>query len=112
MDYQHTKWVELWKKGKAHGNIGITVRNISPHLKKYLLEKFGNKCLVCGWKERHPVTGLVPLEVDHVDGNSENNIEENLRLICPNCHALTPFYKNLNRGKGRRWRMDKYIRNK
>jgi hypothetical protein len=35
-----------------------------------------------------------------------------LRVLCPNCHALTPFYKNMNRGNGRKWRMDKYIKNK
>jgi 5-methylcytosine-specific restriction endonuclease McrA len=94
------------------GNVGVTARNISKHLKKYLGEKFGNRCFECGWSERHPVTGVIPLEIDHIDGNAENNSEPNLRLLCPNCHALTPFYKNLNRGKGRRWRMDKYIKNR
>ncbi|KKU49837.1 MAG: HNH endonuclease [Parcubacteria group bacterium GW2011_GWB1_49_7] len=112
MNYQHLKWVSAWQKGEVDGNIGITARNFSKHLKIYLVKKFNNKCCVCGWNEKHPTTGVVPLEIDHVDGNSENNKEENLRLICPNCHALTPFYKNLNRGKGRKWRMDKYIKNR
>ncbi len=83
-----------------------------PHLKKYLLKKFGNRCSECGWAKKHPITGVIPLEVDHVDGNAENNIESHLRLLCPNCHALTPFYKNLNKGNGRKWRMNKYIKNK
>jgi hypothetical protein len=26
---------------------------------------------------------------------------ENLRLICPNCHSLTPNYRGANRGHGR-----------
>jgi predicted HNH restriction endonuclease len=39
--------------------------------------------------------------MDHIDGNSDNNTEENLRLICPNCHALTPSHKGRNRGRGR-----------
>ncbi len=110
-DYQQKKWVEAWKDGKVHGNIGITARNISTHLRKYLIKKFGNKCSECGWNIKHPVTGIVPLEIEHIDGNSENNSEKNLKLLCPNCHALTPFYKNLNKGKGRKWRMDKYIKN-
>ncbi len=109
-DFQQKVWVKKWKAGVVNGNIGVSVRNISQHLKKYLIDKFSNKCSKCGWSKKHPTTGIVPLEVDHIDGNAENNLETNLRLLCPNCHALTPFYKNLNRGKGRKWRMDKYVK--
>ncbi len=59
--------------------------------------------------KKNPVTGKVPLEIDHIDGDSENNKEENLRLICPNCHSLTPSFRNLNKGKGRAWRI-KYLK--
>ena len=103
--------VDLWKKGKLNGGVGITARNLSNWLRKYLIEKYDNKCSICGWNKKHPSTGVIPLEVDHMDGNSENNLEKNLRLLCPNCHALTPFYKNMNKGKGRKWRMKKYIKN-
>jgi len=37
--------------------------------------------------------------MDHIDGNTENNAKENLRLLCCNCHALTPTYKGKNIGK-------------
>lgn len=89
----------------------MSAKNLSKHLKRYLIDKYGNECCICGWNKRHPFTGIVPLEIDHIDGNAENNLESNLRLVCPNCHALTPFYKNLNKGQGRKWRMDKYIKN-
>ncbi|MEK7166052.1 MAG: HNH endonuclease signature motif containing protein [Patescibacteria group bacterium] len=112
MGYQYRMWVDQWKDGKLDGNIGISARNISAHLKRYLLKKFENRCFSCGWNKRHPVTGVVPLEIDHISGDAEDNSENNLRLLCPNCHALTPFYKNLNRGNGRKWRMNKYIKNK
>ena len=110
-NFQYKKWVESWKAGNRSGNIGVTTRNISGHLKRYLGEKFGKKCFNCGWNKKHPVTESIPLEIDHIDGNAENNLESNLRLLCPNCHALTPFYKNLNKGNGRVWRMNKYMRN-
>lgn len=111
LNYQYLKWIDSWKKGKKNGNVGITVRAVSGSIRKYLSEKYGNKCSQCGWNKKHPITGNVPLEIDHIDGNSENNLESNLRLLCPNCHALTPFFKNLNKGKGRKWRTNKYIKN-
>jgi Zn finger protein HypA/HybF involved in hydrogenase expression len=68
-------------------------------------------CSLCGWNKVHSITKRIPLEIDHIDGNAENNSEENLRLICPNCHSLTPHFRNLNKGKGRKWRTNKYKKN-
>jgi Zn finger protein HypA/HybF involved in hydrogenase expression len=67
-------------------------------------DKYAEKCSNCGWNQKHPVTGHSPLEIDHIDGNANNNNEANLRLLCPNCHSLTVTYKNLNKGNGRKWR--------
>jgi hypothetical protein len=69
--------------------------------KKYLIHKFGNKCMGCGWNETNPTTGLVPIQLEHKDGNSENNNLDNLELLCPNHHSLTPTYGALNKGNGR-----------
>jgi len=62
---------------------------------------------MCGWSKKNRFSNRIALEIDHVDGNSENNIESNLRLLCPNCHSLTPYFKNLNKGNGREWRLRK-----
>jgi hypothetical protein len=98
-EYQYLQYIQEWKAGKKSGlkTIGIVSRPI----KRFLRRKFDNKCCLCGWSVVNPKTGLVPLVADHIDGNWKNNIESNLRLICPNCDSLNPTYGNLNKGKGR-----------
>ncbi len=77
----------------------------SKWLRKYLVWKFGEKCSRCGWAERNARTGNVPIEVEHIDGDWQNNSLENLTLLCPNCHSLTATYRGLNRGRGRAERL-------
>ena len=110
-DHKYKLFVDKWKNGLVDGTIGIYAKNISGHIRRYLAQKYGDRCSECGWSKKNILTQRVPLEIDHIDGNAENNLENNLVLLCPNCHALTSFYKNMNRGKGRKWRMDKYIKN-
>lgn len=109
--FQYKKYINLWKKSLVDGNKGIATKGLSNHLKRYLISKFGDKCSQCGWNKRHPITGNIPLEIDHLNGDANNNSETNLRLLCPNCHALTPYFRNLNKGNGRKWRRDRYTKN-
>ncbi len=69
--------------------------------KRYLIFKNGNKCMECGWCEVNKTTGNVPIQLEHIDGNSKNNNLDNLKLLCPNCHSLTSTYGSLNKGNGR-----------
>jgi hypothetical protein len=86
---------------------GGTRGYVSPHfLARFLRDYYGERCLRCGWSKRHPNTGNVPVEVEHIDGNWENNRLTNLTLLCPNCHALTPTFRGLNRGRGRAYRLN------
>ena len=80
-------------------------------LKKYLIEKHGNKCMdpECAWDfEKRKVN----VELEHRDGDSSNNNLSNLLLLCPGCHSLTPTYKSKNRGNGRSYRRQRYAEGK
>lgn len=66
-------------------------------LKKFLIQKHGEKCSNCGWCEKHPITDNIMIEIDHIDGDKHNNKVDNVRLLCPNCHSLTPTFRNIKR---------------
>jgi len=110
LDYQYADYIKKWKRGEVNGVRGINAKNISRHIRTYLFNKYDNACSLCGWSKKNPATNMVPLEIDHIDGNSDNNKEGNLQLLCPNCHSLTPSFRNLNKGYGREWRRTKYLK--
>lgn len=91
------------KSLESGGYCGIY--NCNGFVRKYLIYRFGEQCSKCGWQTRHPITGRVPVEVEHIDGDWRNNHVDNLTLLCPNCHALTATYRGLNRGRGRAKRL-------
>lgn len=99
-EYEYKKWIEEYKKDNSIAK-STKWGQIPSYLRRYIFDKFENKCCICGWSEINPNTNTLPLEIDHIDGNSGNNSEDNLRLICPNCHSLTPSYRGANRGNGR-----------
>lgn len=97
--------IEEWLEGKITGltSQGLVIDAV----KAYMRETRGDRCESCGWNEVHSITKVVPVQVDHIDGNSTNNRPENLRLLCPSCHSLTPTYGGLNKGNGRKQRYNK-----
>lgn len=70
-------------------------------VREYLFEISNNKCSKCGWTAIHSVTGKIPLQIHHKDGNYANNTKSNIEILCPNCHVLTGTYGSLNIGNGR-----------
>lgn len=53
------------------------------------------KCQECGWSEKSE-DGRLPLELDHINGDSHDNRLKNLRILCPNCHSLKPTHRGSN----------------
>lgn len=98
-NYYRQEKINKWLNGEHDGRIGKT--GTARWIKLYLIKKHGEKCMECGWSERNVHSGRIPIELEHIDGDFRNNKEENLKLLCPNCHSLTPTYKSLNNGCGR-----------
>jgi hypothetical protein len=69
-------------------------------LRRILLKLEGEKCSCCEIKEWN--NKKIVFEVDHINGNSNNDLPSNLRLLCPNCHSQTKTFKGRNKGKGRK----------
>lgn len=97
----------LWNKGIKTGPKPLTPLEkilveesiFQSHKLKNRLISVGLKkpfCEECGWAQKSP-DGRLPLELDHINGNSHDNRLENLRILCPNCHSLKPTHRGRNR---------------
>lgn len=105
-EYKYKIYIDDWKKGRADGG---SLYKVSNYVKRYLLEKCDNKCCLCGWSEVNKYTNRIPLEVDHINGDPSDHKERNLRIVCPNCHSLTKYYKARGKKGIRVWRKNKAL---
>lgn len=94
------KKIEAWKNGLEKGYSGKAF-SVAKWLRRYLFQKYDNKCCKCNWSQVNPVTNNIPLEVNHINGDASDCKEENLELLCPNCHSLTFNFRSLNRNSKR-----------
>ena len=65
---------------------------------KILIDQDGccNKCGIKKWNGE-----LITFELEHKDGNNQNNSRENLELLCPNCHSQTKTWRGRKLRKNR-----------
>ena len=82
-------------------------------IREGMLEPKCDDCDRTQWRDE-----TITLELDHINGDKENNSLANLRLLCPNCHSQTPEYRSRvgqtqadrdRRSKDYRTSMDKVI---
>ena len=60
----------------------------------YLYEE----CSICGWNESRVTDAKICLNLDYIDGSSDNKRIDNIRLLCPNCYLSNNgfFHKSKN----------------
>jgi len=97
---------------------GIYTQPSAKYIKMLLV---GKKCEECGldgewiWNDvvfqdgkyhyrTRDIKHKVPLQLHHIDGNSNNNVPSNLQILCCNCHAQTDTYLKSNKVSGRKIR--------
>lgn len=82
---------ECFRKGSGVGSVRLKERGFEAGLLR-------NECYECGqgplWRGK-PLT----LQLDHIDGDRDNNELTNLRILCPQCHSQTRTFAGRNRSR-------------
>ena len=77
---------------------GLTTIGNKYYLKILLIrEGVEERCVRCGFDHRCILNKSVPLMLDFMDGNEQNQQLYNLRLLCPNCFFLEKGEKKVAR---------------
>jgi hypothetical protein len=92
IDYSHNSKPEKIEKNKTtwKEKRNWETAHISS-IKKWYKEEMNDICEECGvgdWNGKR-----LPKEVDHIDGDTNNNSKDNLKLLCPNCHSQTDTWR-------------------
>jgi len=89
-DWRKRVLSEILVYGKNENTWRLKLRLIQANMKKHKCEN----CNRTKWLKQP-----VPLELHHIDGDTKNNVIENLQLLCPNCHTFTKNYRGKKKRK-------------
>ncbi len=79
---------EILVSGKLENTYRLKNRLLTGGIKEAKCER----CNLTDWMGEP-----IPLELHHIDGDRKNNELDNLKLLCPNCHAKTGNYRGKNK---------------
>jgi hypothetical protein len=85
---KHYSHEEIFKENSEYRSMSC--------IKKKLIETYGWKRECSSCKFAVWLGQPIPLEIDHINGIHSDNRIDNLRFLCPTCHALTDTYKGKN----------------
>ena len=97
----YNDYITRWIKGEETG-LSTNGKELSRPVRRFCMERSGGKCERCEWAEKN-ADGVVPVQLHHIHGFYRNRPED-LMVLCPNCHSLTPNFGAKNKGNGRKHR--------
>lgn len=100
--HKREQYIKKWLSGEISGT--TPKGEISEYVRSYIYSIKGRVCWDCGWDKKHPLDGICPAQIEHIDGQASNNHISNLKVLCPSCHSLTLTYGGRNRNSTRTYR--------
>lgn len=95
-EYNNSEKIRKWLNNEISGHVNGGSFSLLKCVRSYIMLKADNKCEDCGENRINTYSGKYILTIDHIDGDASNNKPENLKVLCPNCHAMTSTYGNIN----------------
>jgi 5-methylcytosine-specific restriction endonuclease McrA len=87
-DWKYYSFKHVCSDCKSNEQKGLPMRaGVKSHKKKYCENKDGRLGFECPVRPDFKFPNNV-LHGDHIDGDHENNIPENLQTLCSTCHAI------------------------